>query len=71
MRYHRHISTIGKKLVKRRYVLHMSSGHHVGRHVRPMSVCLYACPLTYLENNMPKLHEIFCMLPMAAAWSSL
>jgi len=32
-----------------------------------MSVCLYVCPLEYLNNYMPKLHDFLHMLTAAAA----
>ena len=32
-----------------------------------MSVCLYVCPLEYLKNYMPKLHDFLHMLTAAAA----
>jgi len=32
---------------------------------------LSVCPFAYLKNHMPKLHEIFCMLSVAVAFSAL
>jgi len=34
-----------------------------------LSVCLYVCLLTYLKNHLSRLHDIFCMLPVAVAQS--
>jgi len=39
--------------------------------IRVNDCSLSVCPLAYLKNHMSKLHEIFCMLSVAVAFSAL